>query len=563
MPALKLLKGPATRDWFPLESSSLLIGRDQNESDVWLEPEEVSRKHAKIVSKADGCYIFDLKSRNHTYVNSTRLQPGQGQKLQHGDLIKICSIVLRFTTEDDSRSTFTASQDKVHYVSADDSSSAEFSSLLDSSSGSWNMRTSRNTEAKLRAMMQIARELHAALALDEVLARVLDCLLSIFPQANYALVLLTATKDEPERRVVKYRRDETDESVFVSQVVIDHVTKTSSSIISDDLKLDPRFSMSQSISESAQRSIMCAPLIDMGGESLGAIQLDAKQRQNQFTNEDLDLLASVALQISLSVVDSRLHESVVREREMQRDLELAREIQLGLLPSESPVVEGYEFYDFYLPAKYVGGDFYDYIKLPDGRLAIVIGDVAGKGIPAAILMAKLSSELRVRLATGESPAKVFQQLTSSFSVRSPQWRFVTALLAVLDVDKHELRVTNAGHMRPLRRRADGSVAELGANESGLPIGIFADHEYQEACFSIEPGDLFMLYSDGVSDSQNDLMKTLNISGVTDHLLHTSQTEAISFGNSMIDRIREFTGGHQQTDDICLLCLSRKAVPAKR
>jgi len=109
---------------------------------------------------------------------------------------------------------------------------------------------------------------------------------------------------------------------------------------------------------------MCTPLIDVNGQSLGAIQLDAKHRQSQFKNEDLDLLASVALQISLSVVDSRLHETVVRERELQRDLELASEIQLGLLPNDSPVVKGYSFYDFYLPAKYVGGDFYDYITLP-------------------------------------------------------------------------------------------------------------------------------------------------------------------------------------------------------
>ncbi len=521
-------------------------------------------KHNRPIAtlKKDGHYIFDLKSRNYTYVNSTRLQPGEGHKLQHGDLIKICSIILRFTTEEDGRSALSDSREHVQFIASATASNAEFSSLLDSSSGSWDKRASRNPEAKLKAMMQIARELHAALALDEVLARVLDCLLSIFPQANYALVLLTATDETPEQRVVKHRRDETDESIFVSQRVIEHVTKNASSIISDDLKLDPRFSSSQSVMESPQRSIMCTPLIDVNGQSLGAIQLDAKHRQSQFKNEDLDLLASVALQISLSVVDSRLHETVVRERELQRDLELASEIQLGLLPNDSPVVKGYSFYDFYLPAKYVGGDFYDYITLPDGRLAIVIGDVAGKGVPAAILMARLSSELRVRLATGETPVEAFQQLTRSFSVRSPQWRFVTALLAVLDAEKNELRVTNAGHMHPLRRSADGAVVELGGEESGLPLGVMAESEYHEVCFSIEPGDLLMLYSDGVSDSQNAQEQTLNISGVIDHLQHASQQDAMRFGTSMVDRIGQFVGQQPQMDDICLVCLSRDAEPVQ-
>src|SRR5690606_10392806 len=152
-------------------------------------------------------------------------------------------------------------------------------------------------------------------------------------------------------------------------------------ILSDDAESDERFGSSESIGLARIRSVMCAPLLDRKGKVIGVLQLDAFGQPNRFAAEDLDLLANTAQLVAFAVENSQLHEALV-------DLQVARKIQRSLLPRATPNHEEYEFYDFYMPAKQVGGDYYDYVELPDDRLAIVLADVSGKGVGAALLVAK-------------------------------------------------------------------------------------------------------------------------------------------------------------------------------
>ena len=149
---------------------------------------------------------------------------------------------------------------------------------------------------------------------------------------------------------------------------------------------------------------MCAPLVPQPGEALGAIQIDSLDHTLPFTDDDLEVLVSVASQAALALENAQLHTAAIRQRDFDRDLEFATQVQLGFLPSERPHLEGYEFHDFYEAAQRVGGDFFDYVQLPDGRLAVTVGDVAGKGLPAALLMARIYSDTRYELLARPTPA---------------------------------------------------------------------------------------------------------------------------------------------------------------
>ena len=205
--------------------------------------------------------------------------------------------------------------------------------------------------------------------------------------------------------------------------------------------------------------MMCAPLVDSDGNSLGVIQIDTLDQRQRFQQDDLDVLASIASQAAIAVDNAQLHETALRQQAMERDLELAHKVQRGLLPAAPPPLPGYHFFDFYEPANQVGGDYYDYVELPDDRLAVVVGDVSGKGVSAALLMAKLSGEVRYCLASEPTPAAAMSRINASFSRSGWQDRFVTFVLAVLDVEKHELTLVNAGHMPPLLRQRQGAVED--------------------------------------------------------------------------------------------------------
>lgn len=575
MAVLKLLKGQASRESWELGDGKVVLGRDPK-CDICLEPEEVSREHAEILKDGATYYVVDTDSRNYTYLNGTRLEPNVRFPLQHNDLVKICSLIFAFSDHHtDSRDTGGHESNIELVDDAIPGATSEVTSRFESSSSGWHQRIGTNAEAKLRAIMQITRDLHNALELDQVLAKVLESLLRIFDHAQSAMiVLLGPDKEQPQEprlriqvenskvRVARFRIPAAEKQIFVSHSVIRHVLESERAIITDDVRMDPRFSTSQSVSRIERRSVMCAPLLDLESGSLGVLQLDSESYTRRFQEADLDLLSTVALQVSLAVEDSMLHEQALRQRELQLDLEVAREIQLGLLPSGSPNIEGYEFYDFYAPAKQVGGDYYDYLPMPDGRLGIVIGDVAGKGVAAAMLMAKLSTEMKVRLASGLGPVETFAQVNKSFSERTPHWRFVTAVLLVLDPTTHEIQMVNAGHMRPILRKADGGVSEIGSELSGLPLGVAADHEHQECRFTLDLGEILVLYSDGVSDALNDQGKTLTVAGL--HTLVGGPADSVTaFGQRLIDALHAFVGRQGQTDDICFLSIGRKPTATRK
>lgn len=233
---------------------------------------------------------------------------------------------------------------------------------------------------------------------------------------------------------------------------------------------------------------------------------------------------------------------------------LAAEVQRNSLPEHRPSVSGYEFSDYYEPTEQVGGDFYDYIPLPDGRIGIVIGDVVGHGVPAALVMSKVLAETRFLAASLHDPATVIDVLNGITCRSTRLGRFITLLMVVLDPREHLVTLASAGHVPPVLRRADGSIDLPGRAGFGPPLGTSKKTAYQSHSFQLEPGELLFLYTDGVSEAENAAAEAFGDSHVASLVSRgLTPTDVVT---NVVDQLETFINETQQQDDLCIVCFGR-------
>jgi serine phosphatase RsbU (regulator of sigma subunit) len=267
-----------------------------------------------------------------------------------------------------------------------------------------------------------------------------------------------------------------------------------------------------------------------------------------FREEDLDVLLCASTQAARAVELAQLHEA-------RRDLEAATEIQKSFLPRERPKIDGLRFFDHYSPAQQIGGDYYDYIPLPGDRLAVAVGDVAGKGVSAALLMAQLSAFTRFCFAGEPDVKKALSQLNAVLSRTAATDRFVTFVAAVIDVHTFSATLVNAGHPLMLRRPANRTaVDELGDEIAGLPLSVF-DYPYDELVVPLEPGDVLLLYTDGVTEARNPRNETYGL-GRLRALMGKCGPEVESMGAEILGDVRRFADGRPPSDDLTLVAVAR-------
>ena len=558
MAILQLFKSAGAREEFALDSDRAVLGRHPD-CDVVLDAASVSRQHAQVVREDGAFYVEDMHSRNGTFVNG-KLVDGR-RLLQNGDRLKICDLSLVFYDQQPSDLLLGSGEVSGSSLAlmVDDAPAMGTSTVMSKlhvSSSRSGVRLAVNPEVKLRAMIEIAHNLAKAVSLDEVLGKLLDSLFKIFIQADRGFVILrTGPEGTLVPRAVKHRRPEMEDQVRISRTIVKQVMESQEAILSADAANDARFDTSQSIADLRIRSMMCAPLVDNDGKSLGVLQVDTSDQRQRFQKDDLDVLASIASQAAIAVDNAELHESAMKQQALQRDLELAHKVQRGLLPAAPPSVDSYFFFDFYEPANQVGGDYYDYVELANGRVAVVLGDVSGKGVSAALLMAKLSGEVRYFLASEADPAVAMNRINASFSRSGWQDRFVTFVLAMLDPSTNELTVVNAGHMAPYLRHGKGLVDTIGEEQTGLPLGVDADFEYEAYSRPIEPGDFLVLFTDGFSEAMNSESELYGLERLRD-LLCKDGTPVVDLGKTILDDVKRFVGGRPQSDDMCLACFGR-------
>jgi serine phosphatase RsbU (regulator of sigma subunit) len=555
--------GPQAGRKYELKGDKWILGRHPD-CHIVIEVGAVSRNHCQIVRENSSYFLEDLGSRNGTFLNDDPEKINGRRQLRQGDVVRVCEVNLTF--ESDAPAPPSPPTGPIGrllegaglgaFLADDDgkTTSSTIMSKLEVSTSSRGVTVSASPEVKLAAMIEIMRNLGRAISLDEVLPQVLKSLFKIFVQADRGFIVMQTPDGKLVPRWVKMRREDANDTLRISRTIIRHVMDSKEAILSADAASDERFEMSQSIADFRIRSMMCVPLIDSEGAAFGALQIDTLDQRQRFTKEDLELLVSTASQAALAIQQAQLHEQALRQRELERDMQLAIEVQHGFLPDQRPTIAGYEFFDYYQPAAQVGGDYFDYIGLPEGRLAIVVADVVGHGVAAALLMAKLSSETRNALLSEPTPAAAVTRLNERICLTNMQ-RFVTMILVVVDPAKQRVTIVNAGHMAPLVRRISGQLEEPSETIAGLPLGVTDALGYEQCEVDIGPGETLTLFTDGVNesiDAKGDFYTIDRLRGQVKKLGADVQV----LGPSIIEDVRGFLGKAPQNDDMCLVCFGR-------
>jgi serine phosphatase RsbU (regulator of sigma subunit) len=546
VPTLQIVTGPLTGRLFKIDRDMLIIGRNPD-CDLVLEPKSVSRRHAAIVRREGDYLIKDIGSTRGTFVNGQKLI--QPVVLRSGHIIQIGEIQLSFKTQ------------AVLIQEGDEDQSTVFAAI-DLSTPSDRSFPTVKPEAKVKALQQISQAFGSTLILSEILERVLATLFDIFPRAERGFVLL----EDRQRRILAPEaiqvRSGPPGDLCISKSILQRVLNDCQAILSKDVSAE--FPHSESVSGSNIRSLMCVPILDQKQRPLGVIQIDTRDGRGRFEQEDLDLLASVASQISIAVQNAQLHQDLLKQKELEQELQFARQVMQALLPERPASVPGYEFWDCYEPARHVGGDYFGFLPIFDAadtrreqaqRWAIAVGDVVGKGLPAALLTAKLSAEIRLFLQGETDPARVVNRLNRQLAENGVLDMYVTFLLAMLDLRTHLLLVANAGHPFPLIRRAGGRIEEFGKGQSGLPLAIEGDWVYETVETTLEPGDFVMLFTDGVTDALSPENERFGDQALRLHLASGPAMPAAA-GESLLQQVRKHAAGQSQFDDITLVAFGR-------
>jgi len=558
MPYLDAVTGPAMGRRYPLENSQYVMGRHPD-CDIVLESGSVSRQHARVSKSGTSFILEDLKSRNGTFVNGRLIN--EPTKLLEGDTLRICDIELNFHEESE-ESALTANPSPegsaLGIMIVDDgengSANRSVTAKLDVRGSQYGLQLSASPEAKLSAILEIMKNLGRAVALDDVLPKVLDTLFTIFIQADRGFIILNDAEGQLKPRWVKTRRPDQEEMVRVSRTVLREVMQTREAIISLDAGSDARFELSQSIADFRIRSMIVAPLLNSDGEPIGAIQIDTVQQKGGFESKDLEILVGVANQAGIAIENAQLHEQMVLQRLVEQDLELASQVQKAFLPREAPKVPGYSFFQYYNPAQQIGGDYFDYIELDNNRIAIVIADVVGHGVAAAMFMAKLSAEARFAFATIDDPRLALASLNDRITALGVE-KFITMAVIVLDYVAHKANIVIAGHMPPIMLMQDKSIEEPGSDVGGPPLGIMSDIPFDTFEVAIQPGESLTLYTDGIFEAPNAEGAQFSIERVRQQVAACAG-DIQKAGSEIIDHVTKHIVGCDQEDDMCLVIVGR-------
>ncbi|MBC8870945.1 MAG: SpoIIE family protein phosphatase [Planctomycetes bacterium] len=565
MAYLEVVRGPGVGWQYRLRDDWTTIGRHPDCQVVLREVARVSRQHAQILREGEDYYIKDLDSRNGTYHNDERIDE-ELRLLKDRDIVRICDVELAFRCFPDELSRHLAKTVvvpdegaalRVVLVNDHEDPIEPWQSTLSREVVTTDpvtmVRSATSLKSRMDALVEIAGSLGKVLALNEVLPTVMKSLLRIFDQADRGFIVLETEEGELEPCAQIARTPAGQKTVRISRTIVRQVMESKQAILTVDAAHDERLGQSESIAELKIRSMMCAPLIDSEGRALGVIEVDTLDEGSPFQKEDLEVLMSVASQAGIAIDNAKMHEAVLHRKEMEQELALAQEIQNSFLPQSRPEIEGYELFDYYHPAEEVGGDYFDYIPLPGDRLGIVVADVAGHGVPAAMLMARVSGEMRSHLESETEPGLAITKLNDRLTVRRFD-RFVTLLACVLDPAKHEVTFVIAGHMRPIWRHASGNIEEPGKEVSKIPLGVEPETNYGQITIPLERGDWLVMYTDGISDARSPDDKRFTIERIRDHVRNAQGAEEAFQG--IIRDVRRFVGEHPQEDDMCLVCLHR-------
>ncbi len=359
-----------------------------------------------------------------------------------------------------------------------------------------------STVDKLRLLLDITKTISRSLDLEEVLNLMMDTLGSLIPYDAAGIYLIEFSPEDKSPYIFKSRVirgyqisfELVEPRLKMGEGFLGAVAQTGKSIISPDVGKDPRYFSARE----RTRSEMLAPIIS-NDRVIGVFDLESDDL-NAYDEDDLSVLQLLTSQVAIIIEKVRLHEEVVEKKRLQAQLEIARQVQLELLPSADPVVENFDISAYIFPAEEVSGDYYDWVKVYDDQIGIVVADAVGKGIPAALLMSFLRASLRSCVQIGYAPHIAFTKVSSLLHESIDDNKFITAIYGILDSTNKTFVFSNAGHNPPLLIKPDGEYRFVEYGDT--PLGMFEDSHYHQHFIRFEEGQVMVVYTDGITEAAN-------------------------------------------------------------
>jgi sigma-B regulation protein RsbU (phosphoserine phosphatase) len=411
--------------------------------------------------------------------------------------------------------------------------------------------------AKLRLLLEITRKISRSLNLEEVLAQVMDTLASLLPYEAAGIYIIRRDLHTTEggtsslvfhaEAVRGYDIEELMElRLKLGEGLIGWVAQTAEAVVVSDVRADPRYVNARK----ETRSEVVAPIIS-NDEVIGVFDLESDVL-NAYTEGDRQLLMLLASQVAIIVEKAMLHEQLVEKKRLEAQLEVARQVQLALLPERDPVVEGFDISAYNFSTEEVSGDYYDFVKPYEDHLGLVIADVSGKGVPASLLMAFLRASLRAAIHIGYAPNVAMGKVNYLLWESIEQHQFVTAFYGMLDATNRTLAFVNAGHNPMLVLNADGSSRFV--ERGGLPLGLFKDTRYYEYYLPIDSGQTLVLYTDGATEAQSLAGVEYGRDRLVEVVLASRERRAREMIDYIYNDIFEWTGGRGSSDDVTFVII---------
>lgn len=534
----------------PLTRLRTTIGRSAR-SDVCIPDAFASRLHAEIRQEGDGFWLQDLGSANGTRYNGVVVK--MPVPLSTGGEIQIGETRIVF---DDERTKLSAGSTLIadHTEALDPSKTIAFSHRKSPTTEFLSGQFSTRTDL-LQLISKVGVALLSARGLDETLDQVASLVFEAVPAERVIVMLRNEDgTDGMQIKVARIRgKSEPIEEVRISRTVMDEVLKNGQSVLTADAQHDPKF-FSQTMALQGIRSVLAVPLSVDERTIFGLIYADSPTYEATFTEEHLNILTTLASVASIRVENASLIEARLERERMERELELATEIQQRFQPSAPPIVDGYQFQGISFSCYEIGGDYYDFVPRHDGRMLIALGDVSGKGTAAALLMSSVHAAIHAQVSAKTELGDAISSVNHYLAENTPANRFVTLFAAELDPTTGILRYINAGHNPPLVGKADGQVLQLASG--GFPLGIISGAEFEIGEMKLEPGEALVIYSDGVSEANNLEGEEFGMERLTSVVRANVKNSAAGIRDKVESALSAFTQTAPANDDITLVIVKR-------
>jgi sigma-B regulation protein RsbU (phosphoserine phosphatase) len=557
MPRLFVYPKKGDSFWYTLKREKVTIGRSED-NDLAL-PDPFSSGHHAVISPADGGYVLrDNGSKNGTFLNAKKIQ-GEVE-LKRGDEILVGSTRVIYDKELSSNVEVTEVFQNARNINTviplkDILKKQDIDTTIQSLATPADFLKIKSDYKSMAVLNEVSKALVLHQPLQELLERIMDLISEYLPMDRGVLML---KEGNPPQMIAKVPRINNKnflrQKILVSQSIINLVFDNHSSVLTADAQTDDRLKMKDSIIKSNIHSAMCVPLWN-NREIIGVIYADRISLLEQFTEDDLRMMTLLSNLAAVKIENAMAVEKAIEIEKFQKELALAAQIQKDFLPKKNPVCDRLDIAWLFIPCNQVGGDYYDFISIDSCRLALIVADVSGKGISAALLMASLRAALISEVGPQFRLETVAGKLNDFVHSSSAPNRFISCFICDLDMTNGRLRYVNAGHNPPIIISGDGQVKRL--DPTGFCLGMFPAVPYDIEEVTVDKGETIVLYTDGITDTRNSSNQEFGEDKLVALLKKIAKKPAGEIVSKVNTELCAFSAGVDPFDDMTLIVLKQK------